>query len=177
MATDLTEVSPLPPTASPARAEAGTLLRWIVLSGVVAGALDISFAFIFYGRQGASPGLILRGIASGLFGVSAFRSSDWFVAIGALLHFGISVTAAGAYALATHRTPALQRRPLLAGTLFGVLMFIVMHAVVLPLSRHPGGGGHPSIGNVIGELCSHIFLFGMVIAFGVGYGRSLQRRG
>lgn len=174
MATNLIEVSPVPPSASPGRADAGALLRWIVLSGMVAGALDISFAFIFYGRQGASPGSILRGIASGLFGVSAFRSSDWFVAIGALLHFGISVTAAGAYALATQRTPALQRRPLLAGTLFGLLMYIVMHAVVLPLSRHPGG--HTSIGNVIGELCSHIFLFGMVIALGVGYGRNLQRR-
>jgi hypothetical protein len=174
VATDLTEISPVPASASHARAEPGTLLRWIVLSGAAAGALDISFAFIFYGRQGASAGLILRGIASGLFGVSAFRSSDWFVAIGALLHFALSVTAAGAYALATHRTPALQPRPLLAGTLFGVLWYVVMHAVVLPLSRYSGGPA--SIGNVIGELCSHIFLFGMVIAFGVGYGRSLQRR-
>jgi hypothetical protein len=169
----LGEISPVPAIASP-RVEPGTPLRWIVLSGVVAGALDISFAFIFYGRQGASPGLVLRGIASGLFGVSAFRSSDWFVAVGALLHFAISVTAAGAYALATHRTPALQRRPLLAGTLFGVAMYVVMHAIVLPLSRFPGS--QPSIGNIIGELCSHIFLFGIVIALGVGYGRGLQRR-
>jgi hypothetical protein len=172
VATDSSEISPAPATASPAAAAGSALLPWIVLSGVVGGALDLSFAFIFYGRHGASPASILRTIASGLFGTGAFGSSDWFVAAGALLHFAICVTAAGAYAVATRNAPALQRRPLLAGTLFGVLMYVVMHAVVLPLSRYHGG--RASLGNVVGELCSHIFLFGMVIALGVGYGRRRQ---
>jgi hypothetical protein len=46
-----------------------------------------------------------------------------------------------------------------------VAMYVVMHFVVIPLSRLPF---HlPSLPNVIGELFSHIFLFGMVIAYGV----------
>ena len=44
-------------------------------------------------------------------------------------------------------------------------MYVAMHFIVLPLSRV-----HfrlPSLPNVLGELFSHVVLFGMVIALGV----------
>jgi hypothetical protein len=41
-----------------------------------------------------------------------------------------------------------------------------MRFVVVPLSAI--GGPRPmKVGNIIGELCSHVFLFGMVIAYAV----------
>jgi hypothetical protein len=44
-------------------------------------------------------------------------------------------------------------------------MYVVMRSMVLPLSRvHQRVLPLP---DVIGELCSHVFLFGMVIALGV----------
>jgi uncharacterized membrane protein YagU involved in acid resistance len=84
-------------------------------------------------------------------------------ALGAFFHFLISVCAAGIYYLVSLRFPFLTRRVVMAGAIFGVLMFLVMHLVVVPLSAiHP----RPmKVGNVIGELCSHVFLFGMVIAY------------
>lgn len=140
----------------------GFPLRLCVAAGLLAGALDITFAFIFYGIHGAHPTRILQGIASGLLGPNAYDLGAWTVALGAALHFALSVCAAFVYFTIALRVPALARRPLLGGTLLGIAMYAVMHFVVIPLSRFPFH--FPSVRNLIGELCSHIFLFGIVIA-------------
>jgi uncharacterized membrane protein YagU involved in acid resistance len=136
----------------------------VALAGLLAGAFDITFAFIFYGRQGVPPAAILRGIASGVLGPSAFALGPWTVALGAALHFFIAVCAAFVFYLISRRLSVLTRRPLLCGAVFGVAMYVVMHFIVLPLSRV-----HfrmPTLHSAIGELFSHVLLFGMVIALG-----------
>jgi uncharacterized membrane protein YagU involved in acid resistance len=137
----------------------------VAVAGLLAGALDLIFAFIFYGRQGVSPPAILRGIASGVLGHGAFSMGPWTIALGAALHFFIAVCAAFIFYLASRRLTVLTRRPLLCGAIFGLAVYIAMHFMVLPLSRV-----HyrlPALTDVVGELFSHIFLFGMVIALGV----------
>jgi uncharacterized membrane protein YagU involved in acid resistance len=127
--------------------------------------LDLIFAFIFYGRQGVSPPAILRGIASGVLGHGAFSMGPWTIALGAALHFFIAVCAAFIFYLASRRFSVLTRRPLLCGAIFGLAVYIAMHFMVLPLSRV-----HyrlPALTDVVGELFSHTFLVGMVIALGV----------
>jgi hypothetical protein len=49
-----------------------------------------------------------------------------------------------------------------------------MHFLVIPLSQLPFRVQSP--GNMIGELFSHVFLFGIVIAFGVARARSSEAR-
>jgi uncharacterized membrane protein YagU involved in acid resistance len=145
---------------------------WVIVAwaGVLAGALDLTFAFIFYGiRVGIDPASILRGIASGLLGPDALHMGGGAVALGALLHFGIAVSAAFVFYGASRRLPILTRRPLRSGAAFGVGVYLVMHFIVIPLSRIPFQ--LPKLPSVIGELCSHIFLFGMVIAVGVARAR------
>lgn len=137
----------------------------VVLSGLAGGALDLTFAFLFYGYKGAAPPVILRSIASGLLGPEAFSAGIWVLPLGALLHFFIAVCAAFVFYLASRAFPVLVRRPVPSGAAFGVAMYVVMHSVVLPLSRV-----HHRVmptADVIGELGSHIFLFGIVIALGV----------
>jgi hypothetical protein len=149
------------PIPGPARAAPW---RIVTLAGLLAGAFDITFAFVFYGVQGASPALILRGIASGVLGADAFTAGGWSVALGAALHFFIAVSAAFIFWHASRRLTVLTRRPLVCGAAFGVAVYVVMHFIVLPLSRvhfHV-----PSLHDAIGELFSHIVLFGMVIALG-----------
>jgi len=136
---------------------------------LLAGAFDITFAFVFYGRQGASPERILRFIASGVLGPAAFTQGSWTVALGATLHFVIALCAAFVFYLASSRLSVLTRRPLWSGAAFGVAMYLVMHFVVLPLSSIPFR--LPTLHSVIGELFSHILLFGMVIALGVARAR------
>ncbi|MBS0578836.1 MAG: hypothetical protein JSR36_06195 [Proteobacteria bacterium] len=147
-------------------------VRWpiVLIAGLLAGALDLTFAFIFYSYQGATPDSILRGIASGLVGrEAAHANGNGPVVLGAFLHFFISVCAALVFYLASRRLPLLVRRPLLSGAIFGVLVYLFMHLVVIPLSRIPFRV--PSVHNVVGELGSHIFLFGMIIATGVARAR------
>jgi uncharacterized membrane protein YagU involved in acid resistance len=142
--------------------------RHAILVGAIllAAALDLTFAFVFYGFQGATPSRILRGIAAGLIGrEQALAAGSWVVVLGAALHFLMAGCAAYVFYLATRRWPVLARRWAFGGTAFGVAMYLVMHFIVIPLSRltfHL-----PSLSNVAGELFSHIFLFGIVIAYGV----------
>lgn len=139
--------------------------RTVALAGVLAAALDIAFTFVFRGREGASPAQLLRGIAGAVLGPSAFTLGSWTVALGAALHFSIAVCAAFVYWAASRRLSVLTRRPLSCGAAFGVAMYLVMHFVVLPLSRLPFRP--PALPDVLGDLFSHIVLFGIVIALGV----------
>lgn len=139
------------------------------IAGLLAGAFDITFAFIFYGMHGATPARILGGIASGLVGSGAAHAmGGWSVLLGALLHFFAALCAAFFYLFLSRGFPLLILRPLLSGAVFGVGMYVVMHFIVIPLSFFPFS--LPSLRSLIGELCSHIFLFGMVIALGVARG-------
>jgi len=151
---------------SNSRPNASQRLFWITaLAGLIAATLDLSFALIFYGLHGSTPAGILTGIASALVGPVAKTMGAWSVALGALLHYFICLCAAFVYLFASRSFPLLIQRPLLCGAGFGVAMYVFMHFVVIPLSRLPFF--LPSMRSLIGELCSHIFLFGMVIATGV----------
>src|SRR4051794_27117339 len=140
-------------------------LGLVLIGGLLAAAGDLTFAFLFYGAQGATPLRILQSIASGVLGKDSFGMGLTSAALGAFCHFFISVCAAGIYYLVSLRVPFLTRRVAIAGAIFGVLMFLAMRFVVVPLSAIKPGPMKP--GNVIAELCSHVFLFGMVIAYAV----------
>jgi len=144
----------------------GTTAVRVLAGGLLAGALDLTFAFVFYWPQGATPLGILQFIASGVLGRGSFEMGLASAALGAFFHFFISVCAAGVFYLASLRFPFLTRRPLVAGAIFGVLMFLAMRLAVVPLSAI-GGPKPMKVINIIGELCSHVFLFGMVIAYAV----------
>jgi hypothetical protein len=153
-------------------------LQWlpVALGGLLAGALDLAFAFIFYGYRypGTGPALILRTIASGVLGPEAFTLGAWTLALGAALHFFIAQCAAWVFYLASRRLSVLTRRPVSCGAGFGVAMYLVMHLAILPLSRvHPRV---PPVEDVVGELFSHVFLFGIVIALGVARATTAEGR-
>jgi hypothetical protein len=139
---------------------------WIVVAGgLVAGALDLTFAFLFYWPQGATPLRILQGIASGVLGRRSFEMGVTSALLGAFFHFFISVCAAGIFYLISRRLPFLTRRVVISGAIFGILMFLTMRYVVIPLSAIQPKP--MKVANVIAELSSHVFLFGIVIAYTV----------
>jgi uncharacterized membrane protein YagU involved in acid resistance len=70
------------------------------------------------------------------------------------------------------RFALLTRRVIFTGALFGVLVFLTMHFAVVPLSAVKSGP--IKLRSVIGELCSHMFLFGIPIAYAAS--RAAQRR-
>jgi hypothetical protein len=152
-------------TSIPASASSPRLsgLGLVLAGGLLGGALDLAFAFLYYGPSGATPGRILQFIASGVLGQGSFQMGAASVALGAFLHFFISLCAAAIYYLASLRLGFLTRRVLVSAIVFGILMFLAMRLVVLPLSA--AKSGHMKISSIIGELCSHMFLFAIPIAY------------
>jgi len=111
--------------------------RVILMAGLLAGALDITAAFLVYGLRGASPVRILQSIASGLLGGAAFQGGWGAAALGAVLHFLIAIVAAAVYYGASRKLGILVRRPVISGLLYGVMVYVFMNHVVLPLSAVP----------------------------------------
>lgn len=119
------------PTATERRPQ---YLKAVALSCLIAGTLDISDALFFYGLRGVPPIRLLQNIASGLLGRVAFTQGASSAALGLLLHYFIATTVATIYIFASRRLP-LSRHPFLFGTLYGVMVYIVMNYIVVPLSK------------------------------------------
>lgn len=128
-------------------------------AGLLAGTTNLIAAGAIFGGT-LTHGLQL--IASGLLGESAFRGGMPTAILGAGLHYGISIVAAGLYcALALWRN-WWGEHWLVGGTLFGVIAYMVMNLVVVPLSNAPNPDFSPAI--VAKELVAHTLMFGIPIA-------------
>jgi hypothetical protein len=107
----------------------------IAIGGLAAGALDIVYAFIVYGPLtfDLSPMQVLQSVAGGWIGREAANAGGWnTAALGALTHFLIALTMADVFV--TLAPPAAKARPILSGTLYGLVLYVVMNYVVVPLS-------------------------------------------
>ncbi len=136
----------------------------ILVGGSIAGLLDIIFAISFAAYNGATPARLLQTIASGLFGKSAFTGGAQMAGLGLLLHFAMSLAWAGVFYLLACKVPLLVQQPVLSGIVFGVIVFLIMRLVVLPLSAFPFPVKFPPLGTVL-DVLSHAFLFGLPIAW------------
>lgn len=129
---------------------------------LVAGTLDILSAFTFAGIGGVWPLQVLKFVASGPFGDGTGRGNGWAV-VGLLVHFAIMASMAGAYMTVAQRVPALLRRPVLAGLAYGLLLWLVMYWVVMPL-RWPDAPLPHTLYEVANALFSHCVLVGLPMA-------------
>jgi uncharacterized membrane protein YagU involved in acid resistance len=107
------------------------VLKCSVYAGLIAGTVDIAAASLI---NTANPLIILLAIASGLLGKAAFHGGGGVMLLGLVLQWVMSIIIAGIFTLAAARIPALARRWVLSGALYGVVVFIVMNFVVVPLS-------------------------------------------
>jgi hypothetical protein len=109
---------------------------------------------------------LLQTIASGLLGDAAFAGGAPAAALGFACHDLVSWGWAAALALSAARRPALVRQPLPAIVAFGVLVFLGMRLVVLPLSAYPYPVTFKPLGTVL-DLASHVLLFAGPIVLAV----------
>lgn len=134
----------------------------IVVGGIVAGALDIVYAFTVYGVQGVAPLTILQSIASGVLGREAFRGGVETGALGAALHFFMTGVMAGVFVFASLALPWLRKRAVQWGMIYGGAIFLVMNFVVVPLSR--ANGALPPVEFYAAGFVVHVLLVGLPIA-------------
>jgi hypothetical protein len=134
----------------------------ILSAGIAGAALDLMFAFAYYGMKGVSPQRILQTIASGALGTPSFTMGWTSAALGFFCHFFILIVAAWMFFAAARQLPLLTRNPWLSGIAYGTAIYVVMNFVVLPLSFAPHF--QRALESIVGELCSHLFLVGVPIA-------------
>jgi hypothetical protein len=145
-------------------ADKSRALRAILLGGLIAGTLDITYACVFsYVRRGTRPAVILQSVASGALGKSAFDGGAKTAALGLAFHFLIATIAAALYYLASRRLRFMITQPFISGPLYGIGVYLMMNFVVLPLSAIGSRPKFP-LPALIGGLLIHMFGIGLTIA-------------
>ena len=140
--------------------------RYAVYGGLAAGALDLiyicSFVAILYG---IGPQRILHSIAAGWVGRDAARAGGAATAaLGFVSHFAIAAVMAIVYYLAAIRLPALVRHPWRYGALYGLVLYVAMNYVVVPLSAAGDGTLKAWQWLDLAHVAAHVVLVGIPCA-------------
>lgn len=107
----------------------------LLIAGIVVGTLDIAAAMLqFYLKTEKDPFIVLKFIASGVFGSAAMKSGADMIAWGFLFHYIIAMSFTVFFFWLCSRRPALLQSRLLTGIGYGVFTWAVMRFVVVPLS-------------------------------------------
>ena len=140
-------------------------VRAILLGGSIAGVLDITYAFVFYGSRGVRPIRILQSIAGGLLGARAYKGGLGTAALGLGLHFLIALGAATVYYAASRKLTFLRRRAVVSGLLYGIAVYLFMNLIVIPLSAFPRG--RFSMSATVTGVIVHMLFIGLPISLAV----------
>lgn len=132
------------------------MLWAILLGGLIAGGLDIVYAFIAYGpaSYGLTPQEVLQSVASGWVGRDAARAGGWDTAmLGLGSHFLIATLMAAVYVRAAQSFSVLTQKWVLWGFIYGLILYVAMNYIVAPLSAAGGDGRFAlSIGEIVSRL-------------------------
>jgi hypothetical protein len=144
----------------------GKAIFW---GGLWCGILDFMSAVTAWHSRGATFMSVGQSIAGGLLGRADAIQGGWRTALlGVFLHFVIAFGAAITYYVASRRITFLTEHPVVAGLLYGELVFLFMNMVVLPLSAlHRDPLGWTSFSPwpmLITGPVGHPFLVGLPIA-------------
>jgi uncharacterized membrane protein YagU involved in acid resistance len=138
---------------------------YVLIGGLVAGTFDITYACVFWAlKAGVPPQRIFQSVAKGVLGAAAFTSGAASAALGLFLHFFIAMMMSIAYYIVARRWTALIERPLIFGAAYGIVLWVVMNYIVVPLSAARGGGGSGPVLWVTLSIIVHALLIGVPIA-------------
>lgn len=113
------------------------ILWGILLAGAVAGTLDIVYAILAYGplSYGVPAEQVLQSVAAGAIGRDAAQAGGMSTAsLGLGLHFVLATGMAAAFAFAAKRFRMLRSNPLAWGFVYGLILYVAMNYIVVPLS-------------------------------------------
>jgi len=112
--------------------------RTILKTTLIAGTCDIVAACIqSYIVNGTMPSRVLRYVASGVFGKSAFVGGDEMVVWGLFFHFIIAFSCTACFFLLYPKIEILKRSWLIDAVAIGVVAWCVTNLIVVPMSNTP----------------------------------------
>jgi len=133
--------------------------RRLVLATAIAGTLDMGMAVIETVHAGKPIGAMLRGVASGPFPAA----TDWGrggAVLGLLIHYAIMAVMAAIFLIARDRIAIVRRHTILAALAYGVILWLVMYGLVLPL-RFGMPFPSPQPMAIAKQLFAHVLLVGL----------------
>ena len=139
-----------------------SIAKPIAFATLVCGTLDILLAVILSSIYGKGPATMLRGVASGPFP----GASEWGAAgslLGLLTHFVLMGVMVTVFMLAARRVPALTANPWLWGLVYGLITYVAMNLIVVPVRF--GAPLPPSTRAIVTQLFAHVVLVGWPTAF------------
>ena len=134
----------------------------VVVATLVCGTLDILLATMLTVMRSREPAAMLRFVASG----PLPQATEWGTAgsmLGLAVHYGLMAIMVGAFVVAARNIPALTSQPLLWGLVYGLITYVVMNLIVVPL-RFPAAWP-PKALSIGTQLFAHIVLVGWPLAF------------
>ena len=108
----------------------------ILTGGFLIALGDISFAITLWFHWNVDGIVrVFQTIAVGVLGKASYDGGGAAAALGAALHLFMATMFVLIYTLVAQRKPGLLDKPFLLGPAYGVVLYIVMNFVVMPLSR------------------------------------------
>ena len=141
----------------------------ILTTWLLAGTLDILAAFTQYmiGTGGKNPVNVLLFIASGVFGrETAFSGGYPMAALGLAFHYFIALSWTLLFFFAYPKMNILAKNKFATGIAYGIVIWLVMNQIVLPLSNVSRGAfdlGRAALGTLVLMVC-----VGLPISFTIG---------
>lgn len=114
--------------------------RWtraMWLAWLIAGTLDITAAVVQTLIYGRDPVMMLKFIASGVFGTEALQGGVIYAALGLLFHYIIAWIWTWLFFTLYARLAFMRINAWLTGVFYGIFVWFVMNRIVLPLSNTP----------------------------------------
>jgi hypothetical protein len=132
---------------------------------LVVGILDGLFALIFYGLiLGVKPIRIFQSVAAGLLGKASYDGGISTFLLGVLLHFVVATCIAAVYYVASLKLPFLIRHAVICGLVYGLIAYLGMNYVIIPLSAVGSRPSPPFLRVFLPAFIAHAFLVGLPIA-------------
>lgn len=134
-----------------------------IIAGLVAGVTMLVCFAVLMPALAPDRNFSLAGAftfdASVLIGKAAY-TNDSSVALGAVLHFAVSVGWAIGYAFVAERQPQLVTRPLISGAGFGLIVYFAMQLVIVAANLYR----IPTPRELGVALLAHLVFYGMPVA-------------
>ena len=109
--------------------------KTIVTAALIVGAMDFAYASLMTAYRGGSVIKLWQYVAGGLLGPGAGAMGVSGAVCGVVFHFLIMAAFSAAIYGLSVRTPLIGKYPVPAGLAYGVVIWLVMNFLVVPLSR------------------------------------------
>jgi uncharacterized membrane protein YagU involved in acid resistance len=106
----------------------------IIKAGLLAGTLDICFAFLYsYIKRGSDPATVLQYISKAALGKTAFTDPVVLTISGLLIHFTIAMAWTILFFILYRWLNLVKLNKIVTGVIYGLFVWAMMSIVILPL--------------------------------------------